>query len=198
MLSGFDRYIQIARCFRDEDLRADRQPDFTQIDLEMSFVERDDVIAVNEGLLQRLWKELLGVDIPHALPPHDLSGGHGPLWFRQAGFALWAGAGRPVRHAARLRLQGLCLGAGGGRQCARHQRQGRGPEALAQGNRLAWRICQDLSRQGSGVGAAGRADHLFVCQVLKRAGVCGRAVGRRRAGGGRRAHRGRCKTRRGL
>ena len=64
MLSGFDRYIQIARCFRDEDLRADRQPDFTQIDLEMSFVERDDVIAVNEGLLQRLWKELLGVDIP--------------------------------------------------------------------------------------------------------------------------------------
>ena len=64
MLSSFDRYIQIARCFRDEDLRADRQPDFTQIDLEMSFVERDDVIAVNEGLLQRLWKELLGVDIP--------------------------------------------------------------------------------------------------------------------------------------
>ncbi len=63
MVSGYDRYYQIARCFRDEDLRADRQPEFTQIDMELSFVDVDDVIDVNERLLARLFKEILDVDV---------------------------------------------------------------------------------------------------------------------------------------
>ena len=68
MLSGFDRYMQIARCYRDEDLRADRQPEFTQIDLEMSCVEPEDVYSIAEGYIKRLFKEVLNVDIPTPLP----------------------------------------------------------------------------------------------------------------------------------
>ena len=63
MASGYDRYFQIARCFRDEDLRADRQPEFTQADMELSFVDIDDVIDVNERLLKFVFKEAIGVDV---------------------------------------------------------------------------------------------------------------------------------------
>ncbi len=68
MIAGYDRYIQLARCFRDEDLRADRQPEFTQIDLEMSFVEAEDIQQCVEGYVQRAFKELMGVDVPTPLP----------------------------------------------------------------------------------------------------------------------------------
>lgn len=68
MCSGYDRYFQIARCYRDEDLRADRQPEFTQIDMELSFVDVDDVIDVNERLLAKLFKEILGVEVSLPIP----------------------------------------------------------------------------------------------------------------------------------
>jgi len=68
MIAGFDRYVQVAKCFRDEDLRADRQPEFTQLDVEMSFVEADDIIGVIEGLVRRTAREILGLDVPLPLP----------------------------------------------------------------------------------------------------------------------------------
>jgi aspartyl-tRNA synthetase len=68
MVSGLERYYQLVRCFRDEDFRADRQPEFTQVDIEMSFIARDDVIEVAENLVQRLWAEIVGYEVPRPIP----------------------------------------------------------------------------------------------------------------------------------
>jgi aspartyl-tRNA synthetase len=68
MISGYDRYMQIVKCFRDEDLRSDRQPEFTQIDCEMSFVKQEDILKITEGFIRRLWKEVLNYDVPDVFP----------------------------------------------------------------------------------------------------------------------------------
>src|SRR5436190_11129932 len=68
MVAGCDKYMQIVRCFRDEDPRADRQAEFTQLDVEMSFIDRENIIAIMEGLIRRIWKEVLGKDVPNPIP----------------------------------------------------------------------------------------------------------------------------------
>jgi aspartyl-tRNA synthetase len=68
MVAGCDKYMQIVRCFRDEDPRADRQAEFTQLDVEMAFIDRENIISIMEGLLRRIWKEILGVEIPNPIP----------------------------------------------------------------------------------------------------------------------------------
>ncbi|MCR5564776.1 MAG: aspartate--tRNA ligase [Gammaproteobacteria bacterium] len=68
MVAGFDRYYQVAKCFRDEDLRADRQPEFTQIDIETSFLEQDELLTIMEGMFKKIWKEILNIDLPTPFP----------------------------------------------------------------------------------------------------------------------------------
>ena len=115
MCSGFDRYFQLARCYRDEDLRADRQPEFTQIDMELSFVDVDDVLDVNERLLKKIFKEICNFDVP--LPIQRLT-------WREAMDRF--GSDKPDKKCVRcrkgLRLCGLCGCPGTGRFGPRHQR----------------------------------------------------------------------------
>ena len=95
MVAGYDRYIQVARCFRDEDLRADRQPEFTQLDVEMSFVDAEDIIGVIDGLVARLAREILGREVPLPLKRMTLRRGDGAVRPRRPRSPLRDGANRP-------------------------------------------------------------------------------------------------------
>ena len=95
MVSGFDRYFQIVKCFRDEDLRADRQPEFTQIDVEMSFITEEDIIRIMEGMMARLFSDLSRPGTAPPLPPDLLSGGDEPLREGQSRYPFRSGNPRP-------------------------------------------------------------------------------------------------------
>ena len=149
-VAGLEKYFQIARCFRDEDLRADRQPEFTQIDVEASFITDTEIQTLIEGLLARIFKEAKGVDIPTALPADDVSGGHGSLRLRQAGYAVWFGDDRLGGHLPRIAIQGVPRGRGWRRRdqgdqckgCRRAAQQGAAQEVGGMGK-------DRIRRQGS-------------------------------------------------
>ena len=187
MVAGYDRYVQVARCFRDEDLRADRQPEFTQLDLEMSFVDADDVIGVIDGLVARLAKEILGLEVPLPLPRMTYDEamerfGHDAPDLRfgmelvdLTDLAKAVGVPGVSRRGRRRRAR------------PRHQRQGRRRPLLAQGHRRADRLRgRELRRQGPGlVQGRGRRQAGLADRQELHAPTCWRKIGRahgRRAG----------------
>ena len=103
MVAGYDRYVQVARCFRDEDLRADRQPEFTQLDLEMSFITADDIMGVIEGLMARLAKEILGLGGAAAVAADDVRRGDGTVRPRRPRSSIRHGDRRHYRPGRRSR-----------------------------------------------------------------------------------------------
>ncbi len=150
MVAGFDRYMQIARCFRDEDLRADRQPEFTQVDLEMSFVEMEDVLAIGEGYMKRLFREVLGQELPVPLPR---------LTYRQAMERF--GSDKPdLRYGMEIfDVSDLAAGCGFSVFCDAVAAGGsvRGIKASGGAEKLSRKEIDKLAEHAKGIGAKGLA-----------------------------------------
>ena len=155
MVAGYDRYFQIARCLRDEDLRADRQLEFTQIDAEMAFVNEDDVFAIGEGMIANLWRELLGVELATAVPRLTYAESMERYGTDKPDLRFGTGVSGPHR-PARERRTSACSRTPGQRRA--HSRRGcpRRRRPLAQGARPAGRCGQGGGRRGRALGAAHR------------------------------------------
>ena len=152
MVAGYDRYVQVARCFRDEDLRADRQPEFTQLDLEMSFVNADDIIGVIDGLVARLAKEILGLDVPLPLPRMTYDEAMERFGHDAPDLRFGMELVDLTDLAKEAEFQVFRGAADGGRPRPRHQRQGGRRPLLAQGHRRADGLRRrELRRQGAGL-----------------------------------------------
>ena len=152
MVAGMERYYQIARCYRDEDFRADRQPEFTQLDMEMSFVDADDVMAVSEEVLAAIWA-LIGYDLPTPIPRMTYDGGDAAVRLRQARSAVRRRTRRLHRVFRRDPVPGVP-----GRPCRRGGDGGRCVAAAAHAGRLAG-VRQAARTQGPGLCAGRRGRH---------------------------------------
>ena len=137
MIAGYDRYVQVARCFRDEDLRADRQPEFTQLDVEMSFIDAEDIIGIIDGLVARLARDILGLEVTLPLPRMTYDEAMERFGHDAPDLRFGMELVDITDLARRVRLPRVSRGGRRRRPRARDQRQGGRGQLFAQGHRRA-------------------------------------------------------------